>query len=290
MNSILDDLKSQYKFGGITQKLIYLNIGCFLVSYVIFGLLRFVNIDIDFLHYVSLSSNPIDLLWKPWSVISYSFFHSGFFHIFFNLIVLNFSSQLFLTFFNQKQLLGLYLLAAVFSGLIFVFSFYLMNIVSPIVGASGAIMAILVATATYQPLMNLRLLIIGNVKLWHVTVVILLIDLMQIQSENSGGHIAHLAGAFFGFIFIKLLQNGTDLSKIVSNLLDFFVNLFTKSPSTPFTKVHRNYKKPIVNEPSKIITKDKTQQQIDEILDKISRSGYDCLTKEEKEFLFKAGK
>ena len=290
MNSILDDLKSQYKFGGITQKLIYLNIGCFLVSYVIFGLLRFVNIDIDFLHYVSLSSNPIDLLWKPWSVISYSFFHSGFFHIFFNLIVLNFSSQLFLTFFNQKQLLGLYLLAAVFSGLIFVFSFYLMNIVSPIVGASGAIMAILVATATYQPLMNLRLLIIGNVKLWHVTVVILLIDLMQIQSENSGGHIAHLAGAFFGFIFIKLLQNGTDLSKIVSNLFDFFVNLFTKSPSTPFTKVHRNYKKPIVNEPSKIITKDKTQQQIDEILDKISRSGYDCLTKEEKEFLFKAGK
>lgn len=290
MNSILDDLKSQYKFGGITQKLIYLNIGCFLVSYVLFGLLRFVNIDIDFLHYVSLSSNPMDLLWKPWSVISYSFFHSGFFHIFFNLIVLNFSSQLFLTFFNQKQLLGLYLLAAVFSGLIFVFSFYLMNIVSPIVGASGAIMAILVATATYQPLMNLRLLIIGNVKLWHVTVVILLIDLMQIQSENSGGHIAHLAGAFFGFIFIKLLQNGTDLSKIVSNLLDFFVNLFTKSPSTPFTKVHRNYKKPIVNEPSKIITKDKTQQQIDEILDKISRSGYDCLTKEEKEFLFKAGK
>ena len=290
MNSILDDLKSQYKFGGITQKLIYFNIGCFLVSYVLFGLLRFVNIDIDFLHYVSLSSNPMDLLWKPWSVISYSFFHSGFFHIFFNLIVLNFSSQLFLTFFNQKQLLGLYLLAAVFSGLIFVFSFYLMNIVSPIVGASGAIMAILVATATYQPLMNLRLLIIGNVKLWHVTVVILLIDLMQIQSENSGGHIAHLAGAFFGFIFIKLLQNGTDLSKIVSNLLDFFVNLFTKSPSTPFTKVHRNYKKPIVNEPSKIITKDKTQQQIDEILDKISRSGYDCLTKEEKEFLFKAGK
>ena len=290
MNSIIDDLKSQYKFGGITQKLIYLNIGCFLVSYVIFGLLRFVNIDIDFLHYVSLSSNLMDLLWKPWSVISYSFFHSGFFHIFFNLIVLNFSSQLFLTFFNQKQLLGLYLLAAVFSGLIFVFSFYLMNIVSPIVGASGAIMAILVATATYQPLMNLRLLIIGNVKLWHVTVVILLIDLMQIQSENSGGHIAHLAGAFFGFIFIKLLQNGTDLSKIVSNLLDFFVNLFTKSPSTPFTKVHRNYKKPIVNEPSKIITKDKTQQQIDEILDKISRSGYDCLTKEEKEFLFKAGK
>ena len=290
MSSILDDLKMQYKFGGITQKLIYLNIACFLISYVVFGLLRFVNIDIDFLQYVSLSSDPMDLLWKPWSIVSYSFFHSDFFHIFFNLIILNFSCQMFLTFFNQKQLLGLYLLSAVFSGLVFVFSFYFMNIISPIVGASGAIMAILVAVTTFQPLMNVRLLFIGNVKLWHVTVVILLIDLIQIQSGNSGGHIAHLAGAFFGFIYIKLLQNGTDLSKIVSNLLNFFVNLFTKSPSTPFKKVHRNYKKPIVNTASKIVTKDKTQQQIDEILDKISRSGYDCLTKEEKEFLFKVGK
>jgi len=290
MNSIIDDLKSQYKFGGITQRLIYWNVACFLVSYVIFGLLRLVNINIYFLQYVSLSSNPMDLLWKPWSIFSYSFFHSDFFHIFFNMIVLNFSSQMFLTFFNQKQLLGLYLLSGIFSGLVFVFSFYIMNIISPIVGASAAIMAILVATTTYQPLMNVRLLLIGNVKLWQVTVVILLIDLMQIQSENSGGHIAHLAGAFFGFIFIKLLQNGTDLSKIVSNLLDFFVNLFMKLPSTPFKKVHKNYNKPVAKPTSKIIIKDKTQQQIDEILDKISRSGYDCLTKEEKEFLFKAGK
>lgn len=290
MNSIIDDLKRQYQFGGITQKLIYWNIACFLVSYVVFGLLKYANINIDFLQYVSFSSNPADLLWKPWSILTYAFFHSDFFHIFFNLIVLNFSSQLFLTFFNQKQLLGLYLLSAVFSGVVFVFAFYLMNIFSPIVGASGAIMAILVATTTYQPLMNLRLLIIGNVKLWHITLVILLIDLMQIRLDNSGGHIAHLAGAFFGFIFIKLLQNGTDLSTIVSNLLDFFVNLFRKSPTTPFKKVHRNYKKPVANAPSRIVTKDKTQQQIDEILDKISRSGYDCLTKEEKEFLFKVGK
>ena len=290
MSSIIDDLKMQYKFGGIAQRLIYVNIACFFLSYVIFGLLRFANINIDFLQYVSLSSNPMDLLWKPWSIFSYSFFHSDFFHIFFNMIVLNFSSQMFLTFFNQKQLLGLYLLSGIFSGLVFVFSFYIMNIISPIVGASAAIMAILVATTTYQPLMNVRLLLIGNVKLWQVTVVILLIDLMQIQSENSGGHIAHLAGAFFGFIFIKLLQNGTDLSKIVSNLLDFFVNLFMKLPSTPFKKVHKNYNKPVAKPTSKIIIKDKTQQQIDEILDKISRSGYDCLTKEEKEFLFKAGK
>ena len=290
MCSIIDDLKRQYKFGGITQKLIYWNIACFIISYVFFGLLRLVDIDINFLQYVSLSSNPVDLLWKPWSIISYSFFHSDIFHIFFNLIILNFSSQLFLTFFNQKQLLGLYLLSAMFAGAVFVSSFYLMNIIAPIVGASAAIMAILVAVTTYSPMMNIRLLLIGNVKLWQITVVVLVIDLLQIRMENSGGHIAHLAGAFFGFGFIKLLENGTDLSKIVSSMIDFFVNLFAKSESTPFKKVHKNYKKPAEKPASKILTKDKTQQQIDEILDKISRSGYDCLTKEEKEFLFKAGK
>ncbi len=290
MASIIDDLKMQYKFGGMTQRLIYWNIVCFLISYVFFGLLRLVDIDVDFLQYVSLSSNPEDLLWKPWSMISYSFFHSDFFHIFFNLIILNFSGQLFLTFFNQKQLLGLYVLSAVFAGLVFVSSFYLMNIIAPIVGASAAIMAILVAVTTYSPLMNVRLLLVGNVKLWQITVVILVLDLLQIRMDNSGGHIAHLAGAFFGFVFVKLLKNGTDLSNIVTTIIDFFVNLFRKSPSTPFKKVHKNYKKPSEKSTSRIVTKDKTQQQIDEILDKISRSGYDCLTKEEKEFLFKAGK
>lgn len=290
MSSIIDDLKLQYKIGGIAQRLIYWNIAFFLVSFVIFGLLKLINIDIDFLQYVSLSSNPTDLLWKPWSIITYAFFHSDIFHVFFNMIILNFSSRLFLTFFNPKQFLGLYMLSAVFSGLLFILSFYLMHIISPIVGASGAIMAILVATTTYQPLMQIRLLIIGNVKLWHITAVIILIDIMQIRLDNSGGHIAHLAGAFFGYLFVILLRNGTDLSKLVTKIIDFFAAFFIKSPKTPFKKVHKNYNRPIEKSTSKIIKKDKTQQQIDEILDKISKSGYDCLTKEEKEFLFKAGK
>lgn len=288
--NILDDLKLQYKFGGIAQQLIYWNVGCFVLSYGVIGLLRLVNIHVDFLQYVSLSSNPSDLLWKPWSLITYAFFHSDFMHIFFNMIILNFSSQLFLTFFNQKQLFGLYIISAIFSGLVFLLSFYLMDIVSPIIGASGAIMAILVAVTVYNPLMNVRLLLIGNVKLWHITLVILLIDLVQIKVENTGGHIAHLAGAILGFIFIKMMENGTDMSTIVSGVIDFFANLFKKSPSTPFKKVHKTYQKPIVQRESKIVAKDKGQQQIDEILDKISQSGYDSLTKEEKEFLFKVGK
>jgi len=286
--NILDDLKLQYKLGGIAMKLIYWNIACFLISLVFFY--QYSGGGFEYPNRLALSSDPNAFLFKPWTFLTYSFFHSSFLHLLFNMLVLNFASQLFLTFFTQKQYLGLYILSAVFSGIIFALSYYFLNYSATIVGASAAIMAILVAATTYQPLMNVRLLLIGNVKLWHITGVILILDLMQFKLGNTGGHISHLAGAFFGFVFIKLLQNGTDLSLIISKILDFFANLFSKSSSTPFKKVHKNYNKPSQKPTSRIVTKDKTQQQIDEILDKISQSGYDCLTKEEKEFLFKAGK
>ncbi|WP_035650106.1 rhomboid family intramembrane serine protease [Flavobacterium sp. ASV13] len=286
--NILDDLKLQYRLGGIAMRVIYWNIACFLVSLIFFY--QFSIGQFDFPNWLALSSDPQVFMFKPWTFLTYAFFHFGFMHLLFNMLVLNFASNLFLTFFSQKQYLGLYILGAIFSGIVFALSYYFLGNSASIVGASAAIMAILVAATTYRPLMDVRLLIIGNVKLWHITGVILLLDLMQFRLENMGGHISHLAGAFFGFIFIKLLQNGTDLSIIVSKVLDFFANLFRKSPTTPFTKVHKNYKKPTEKTSSRIVTKDKTQQQIDEILDKISQSGYDCLTKEEKEFLFRAGK
>lgn len=286
--NILDDIKLQYRVGGISNKLIYWNVGVFVLSIVFFY--QFKSGGFAYPTWIALSSNPKDVLFFPWTLITYSFLHSGFLHLFFNMMVLNFSSRLFLTYFTQKQFLGLYLLSSIFAGLSFVCSYYFLNQTSIIVGASGAVMAILVATTTYQPLMEVRLLLIGNVKLWHITAVVLLLDAMQIAIDNTGGHIAHLAGAAFGFIFIKLLQNGTDLSKIVSSIINFFVNLFQPKKSKPFKKVHVNIKKPTPIRESKIITKDKTQQQIDDILDKISQSGYDSLSAEEKDFLFKAGK
>lgn len=286
--NILDDLKLQYRSGGIAMKVIYWNIACFLISLVFFY--QFSGGGFLYPNWLALSSDPNAFLFKPWTFLTYAFLHSGFLHLLFNMIVLNFSSNLFLTFFSQKQYLGIYVLSAVFSGVIFVLSYYFLNLSASIVGASAAIMAILAAVTTYHPLMNVRLLLIGNVKLWHITGVILILDLMQLRLDNTGGHISHLAGAVFGFIFMRLLQNGTDLSVGVSKVLDFFANLFRKSPSTPFKKVHKNYQKPVQKTASRIVTKDKTQQQIDEILDKISQSGYDCLSKEEKEFLFKAGK
>lgn len=288
MSRIVDDIKQQYKLGDITNKVIYWNVACFLLSLIFF--FKFSTSHFEFPNWLALSSKPSDFLVFPWTFFTYAFLHSGFWHLFFNMVMLNFSGRLFLTFFTQKQFLGLYVLSSIFAGISFVIIYFLMGIEAPIVGASAAVLSILVATTAYQPLMEVQLMLIGRIKLWHITAVILLLDIMQIMIENTGGHIAHISGALFGFIFTKSLQSGTDLSRIVTNVINFFVNLFQPKKATPFKKVHVNPKKAPVNVQSKIITKDKTQQQIDEILDKISQSGYDSLTAEEKEFLFKAGK
>jgi len=292
--NLIEDLKFQYKIGNVGIRLIFWNIIFFIVPEVFFAVAQLFQFRVNYLDYVSLSTNWADLVWKPWSIISYAFFHAGAIHLIFNMLMLHFTSRLFLIFFTQKQLLGTYLLAAVFSGLVYLLGYHylpmLSNVSTTMVGASGAIMAILIATTIYQPFMEVRLMLFGKVKLWYIAVLLLFLDMIQLPMNNTGGHIAHLSGAFFGYIYIRLLQNGTDLSKIVNSVLDFFTSLFDRKPSTPFKKVHVNPKQPAVKKESRIAVKDKTQQQIDDILDKISKSGYDSLTTEEKEFLFKSGK
>ena len=150
-------------------------------------------------------------------------------------------------------------------------------------------MALLIATATYAPYMQIRLMLIGVVKLWQVAFVIVLLDLIQLPLDNSGGHLAHLAGALFGFLYIKMLNSGTDVSKIISSIQEFIENILKPKKKTPFKKVHKNK----ANSSSTSFTKKEKsmdQKKIDDILDRISQSGYDSLTKEEKEFLFKVGK
>jgi hypothetical protein len=195
-----------------------------------------------------------------------------------------------MTYFTQKQLLSLYLLGAIFAGFIYIASYLIFPALirqeAILIGASGAVMAILFAVAAFNPYMEIRLLLIGRVKIWHIAMVYLVIDLISLSSANVGGHIAHLGGALFGYLFSSQIKNGTDITKTFSAFMDYVVNVFLGSKKTTFKKVHKNttYTTP------KQSPKDKSQQQIDAILDKISKSGYDSLTKEEKEFLFKAGK
>jgi membrane associated rhomboid family serine protease len=280
--------------GDITTRLIFWNVILFAVPYVVFGILGLFGITVYFMDYVSLSSNPADLLWKPWSLITYEFFHAGIFHILFNMLMLNFAGRLFLTFFTQKQYFSLYILGGLFAGIVYILGYMsfpaLMHSQATLIGASASVMAILFGTVAYSPLMELRLFLFGNVKLWHIALVLLIIDLVDISVSNTGGHLAHLGGAFFGYLYISQLKNGRDIGAWFTWLVDSISALFSGKKQNTFKKVHRNYTKKPNAPAARIITKDKTQQQIDEILDKISRSGYDSLSKEEKDFLFRAGK
>ena len=271
--------------GSIVQRLIFWNIGVFILSIVFF--FSFKTRDFYYPNWLALASINEEIVTKPWTLISYMFLHANFFHLLFNMLVLHFSGKLFLTYFTGRQLLGVYLLGGVFAGIVFVLLYYLLGISSVLVGASGAIMAVLIATATYAPYMLLRIPLIGNVKLWQLAFVIVLIDLIQLPMNNGGGHLAHLGGAFFGFLYVKLLQNGTDLTKGVSKIQDVFEQVSQPKKKTPFKKVHKNRNQ---NTTFTNTSKEINQKKIDDILDKIGKSGYDSLSKEEKEFLFKAGK
>lgn len=298
--NIIDDLKLQYRAGGITQQLIFWNVGLFVVPMVVFSILSLFHIqllpfrwDMGGNDWLSLSSNPADLVWKPWSLLSYAFLHGGFLHLLFNMMTLFFAGRIFLTFFTEKQLLGLYIMAALFAGLTYIVGSGLIPLLagsgaSKMVGASAAIMAVLIAGASYAPYYEVRVPLLGNLKLWHIAIFLVVADLIQISANNMGGHLAHLAGAAFGYFFIVLLKSGTDLSRPVTTVTDGIAGLFKTRKSTPFKKVHRNPSPVTRTMPEK--TKDITQKQIDDILDKISKSGYDSLTKEEKDFLFKVGK
>lgn len=283
--NIWNDLKLQYRTGGMAQKIIFINIALFVVPLALAGVFFLFGITFTWIKWFGLSSNFSDLLLKPWSIITYGFFHAGFFHILFNLLVLHFCARIFSTYFTDKQLLSHYLLGIIFSGLFYLISYTVFPVLkiqsSNMIGASGGVMAVLVAVAVFQPMMQIRLLLIGSVKLWHIALVLFVLDLIKLSSDNTGGHLAHIGGAVYGYIFAQNIKQGKDITKWFSDLMDYVTNLFLRKTNnkTQF-KTYKN-KKPVSS------FQNTDQDKIDAILDKISKSGYDSLSKEEKAFLFK---
>ncbi|MEJ5993082.1 rhomboid family intramembrane serine protease [Pedobacter sp. Du54] len=219
---------------------------------------------------------PADLDSLPtrfYTLLTYQFFHDGLFHILFNMLWLYWIGQIFLDFLKPRQFHFVYIGGGIFGALFFMLLFNFVPAFSAqkatLIGSSASVMAILGATTTLVPDYSFRLLLIGEVKLKYLALAYVFLDILGTAGDNAGGSIAHLGGALFGFIFIKLLQNGKDWSTI-----------FKRKPKL---KVVRN-KAP---EKSEIFV---NQKDIDAILDKISKSGYDQLSKEEKETLFKASK
>ncbi|MEE9407806.1 MAG: rhomboid family intramembrane serine protease [Polaribacter sp.] len=280
--SFINEIKSRYKGGNIVEKLIYINIAVFILT-IVASLFKS-SIEINWLvEWFSLDDNFNSLLTKPWTIITYGFLHDGFVHMLLNLITLYFIGNLFIEYFTQKQLLTFYILGTVFGGLLYLIShnyFPLFEESSTLlVGASAGISAIFIGITTYIPNYQLQIKLIGYVKLWHLAAIWVGLDILGLSGGNAGGHFAHLGGALFGFLYVNQASN-----KEIS-LFDKITSLF-KVKKKPLKTVYKSPKKTVKKETNTSLN----QKQIDSILDKIGKSGYDTLTKEEKEFLFKQGK
>ncbi|WP_435313028.1 rhomboid family intramembrane serine protease [Cellulophaga fucicola] len=287
------DLKQQYAMLSIAEKLIAINVIVYLVSLILVNLFRLPSITVWF----QLPENLGDFILQPWSLVTYSFFHSGFGHIFWNMLMLYFFGRTFLNLFDPKKFLNVYFLGVIAGGLLFMLGYNtlpaLINENGVLIGASAGVTAILIFVCAYLPNQTVRLLIV-DIKLWHLGVVIVALDLLRLSSgQNVGGMLSHLGGAALGFLYAKQLLKGNDIGAGFGKFMDSVANMFNREKKAPMKTVYRNTapRKTTATTTTTIDRKkvDK-QRKIDAILDKISKSGYESLSKEEKDFLFIAGK
>lgn len=294
MSSITDQIKQQFKSGDNMMRLIYINVGVF-VLFLILNMISFLATgDANtFTYYarlwLALPSDPVQFVTRPWTIITYMFLHADFWHILFNMIILFFSGRIFLEYVGDRRLLTVFLYGGIAGGMLF---FILYNISPafstgvPLIGASAGVVAVLVAAAAYVPRMTVRLFFLIEVPFWVVAALAVVSYIAGVTGSNSGGHLAHLGGAVVGYIFVQQLRKGNDWSIGLYNLFYRMEGWFKPKPKV--RKVYSNTNKKSAKKANSRTQND--QQRIDEILDKISKSGYEKLSKEEKDFLFKFGK
>lgn len=269
---------------GVFEKLIIVNVLIFLVNHL---LTFFINQPSDyFLRYFELPKKSELLLSQPWSLITYAFVHYSFTHLFWNMLMLYFVGRFFVNFFGVKNFLTIYLLGALVGGFFFWLSYNLfpvfMEVDSALVGASAGIAAVLIYICTYLPRTEVSFFFF-RIQLMYIGLAFVVLDLVQLPTSNPGGHLAHLGGAALGFFLAgSMSQKGGDFS-----FFNFFQKMF--KPKSKLRSVYNN-KNTATGTKSKGLNKTEKQKKIDHILDKISESGYDTLTKEEKDFLFQSGK
>ncbi len=289
--SVIDEIKESFRKGTILHKLIYFNLGIFLTMQIVRIVLLLSNSSdtfSTFLDYLAVPANLEVLARRPWTLFTYMFLHVDFIHILFNLLWLYWFGTVFIQELGLKKLLSIYLLGGLAGGLLFVLFYNVFPVFEPLrqgsvaMGASASVMAIVIAASTFNPERRMHLVLIGPVKIVYIALVMFIFTSLVDFSVNTGGKIAHIGGAFLGFIFAYYYKKGKDITKGFDGLLDGMATWF--KPGKQKMKVtHKRssddieYKRERANE----------QKEIDKILDKISKAGYDSLSSKEKELLFK---
>ena len=275
--NLINRAYSRFILLNIAEKLIIINILFFLFPYLINGIIfLFGQQALINLNFLKLSPEFSKIIFQPWSIVTYSFIHGGFGHILWNMLLLYFSSQFFFNLFSKQKFINTYFLGVILGGILFVFSYHIFPVFKGLnvnlIGSSAGVMAVIIFICTYTPDQEIRILFF-NLKLKYIGIILITINVIQLPSGNAGGNIAHLGGALFGFLYAFNLKKGIDIANSFETFLNYFSKLFV-----------------VEKKEKKFINSNIKQKKIDEILDKINKSGYDSLTKEEKDFLFKAGK
>ena len=291
-------IKYKIQTATVTEKLIAINVLVFVLFFLLKTIAYLFQLPANFLvEWFVFPKEPVEFLLKPWSIITYSFLHSGIWHILSNMLILYFSGVYFLNYFSPKRLLNYYFLGVIIGALVYMLSYNLFPAFqgtgkSYLMGASAGVMAVLIGIATHVPNMRVRLMIIGSIKFWWIAAFLLIIDIVQIPMGNAGGHLAHLGGAALGYLYTTQLKKGNDIGKWFENIMDSVASLFKpKERKARMKTVYRTEKTTkTAQKPKKSFDKNEKQKRVDAILDKISKSGYESLNKDEKDFLFQAGK
>jgi membrane associated rhomboid family serine protease len=286
---IWDEIKASFRHGTSLTRLIFINAGIFLIIKIlemISVLASSPELATTAISYLAVPASVGALATKPWTPFTYMFLHQGFIHLLFNMLWLWWFGKIFMSYLDQRKVVSLYLMGGLAGALLYIIIFNLFPAfagavnVSVALGASASVMALVIATAVYLPEMELHLLFLGRIKLKYLALITFLITSVFDFSVNTGGKIAHIGGALMGLAYGYGLKNGKDIGAWLNSIIDFFVTLFR-----PGRRMKVTYKKPKTDyEYNKI--RAERQKAIDHILDKISKGGYDSLTREEKEILF----
>ena len=311
--SIWEDIKYMYRTGGSVTQLVLINVAVFVGIHLLALLLTpFTGIGngagMDaILRWTAVPSDPLELIQRPWTIITYMFLHEGFFHIIFNMLILYWFGTILRTdLIGDHRIVPIYLLGGLAGFLIYFISANLGTegfqqfIGGRMLGASAGVMAVVWAAAVKAPHYRLRLILIGPVKIIWIAGTLLLIDLIAIQEgSNTGGHLAHIGGMIAGILFVRQLENGVDWGIPVHNILNWFRTLFDRDAVRARPVKNKRKKRPTQvkftggrtpKTPPPGPASDNDQERIDQILDKIKESGYDNLSAEEKAFLYNASK
>ena len=282
---LINSLKYKYDNLNILSQIIVWMIICFIVPFILNTFLFLFNMSpYSIIDLFQVSPSITELFFKPWSLITYGFFHADLWHLLGNMIILYFSGRVVLDLFGKEKFLKIFLIGLLFGSLTYLISYNLFPVFKglkpPMIGASAGAMAVFVFLAAYMPHYSFRL-VLFDVKILYIAIFFIIVDVIQIPFGNSGGHLAHLGGAAWGYFYNSQLSKGKDSGDWLINFINYLKYFFNKK-----TKVRKVYKKKNYKKNS---NQSIDQKKIDLILDKISKSGYDSLTKSEKETLFKAG-